>query len=210
MIKLAPLLESEATDKTAQTYGRIKELLQTDHVPKPFLFYGRVESFLQDFYMNFKKFVMGAGKLSEELRAMIALAVCAREGSNEWSTFFADRCQQLGMSEQQVAEVIAVASTNAMYNTFFKFRELSGSSLFDGMGVGLRAHTFGKVSLDEQTVELINIAISNLNVCKPCTAGHVEQVRKLGVSDDMILETIQCAATMMAGIMFLKSFDTDD
>ena len=112
MIKIAPLPESEATDKTAQTYGRIKELLEVDHVPKPFLYYGRVGAFLQDFYMNFKKFVLGEGKLSAELRAMVALAVSAKEGSNEWSTFFADRCVKLGLSEQQVTEVIAVASTS--------------------------------------------------------------------------------------------------
>lgn len=32
-------------------------MLEADTVPSPFLTYGRVEAFLQDFYMNFKKFV---------------------------------------------------------------------------------------------------------------------------------------------------------
>jgi lipoyl-dependent peroxiredoxin subunit D len=92
-----------------------------------------------------------------------------------------------------------------MYNIFFKFRDMSGSELFGGMGVGLRAHTFTSTSLDERLTELINVAISDINGCKPCTAGHVEKCRQLGVSDEALLETIQCAATVAAGATFLNA-----
>jgi alkyl hydroperoxide reductase subunit D len=100
---------------------------------------------------------------------------------------------------------MAVAATNYCYNTFFKFRDLSGSGLFEGMGVGLRAHTFTSVSLDQKIVELINIAVSDINACKPCTSGHVDKARALGLSDDQILECIQCASTMYAGCQFLNA-----
>lgn len=205
MARIAPIPESEATDKTEQTYGRIKELLEVDAVPEPFLYYGRVAPFLQDFYMNYKKFVHKDGKLDAQTKAVIGLAVSGATGSDVWADFFADRCRKLDLSEQQVAEVIAIASTNAMYNAFFKFRDLSGSDLFGGMGVGLRAHTFSNTSFDDKVVELINIAISDINACKPCTSGHVVKARQLGISDDAILETIQCAATMLAGIQYLKA-----
>jgi alkyl hydroperoxide reductase subunit D len=89
-----------------------------------------------------------------------------------------------------------------MYNTFFKFRELSGSALFEGMGVGLRAHTFSSTSLGEKTVELLNTAVSDINACKPCTSGHVTHARELGVTDEQLLETIQCAATVYAVAQF--------
>ena len=95
------------------------------------------------------------------------------------------------------SDVLAVASTNSMYNSFFKFRYLSGSEAFGGMSVGLRAHTFMNTCLDDKTVELINTAISNLNACKPCTSGHVTMSRDL--------EAIQCASTMAAGCSFLKA-----
>ncbi len=206
MVRVPPLSEADVTDdKTARTYERIKELFETDTVPEAFLAYGRVPAFLQDFYMNFKKFVHGEGKLDAKTRTMIALAVSALMGSEMWTNFFVERAKQFEIGEEQVAEILAVASTNYMYNTFFKFRSLSGSDAFEGLPVGLRAHTFSGTSLDEATVELINIAISDLNACGPCVSGHVDKARKLGVSDETILEAIQCTAVMMAGIQFLKA-----
>ncbi|MHC4875741.1 MAG: carboxymuconolactone decarboxylase family protein [Planctomycetota bacterium] len=205
MSRIAPLPESDSAGKTERTYGRIKEMLGTDSVPEPFLTYGRVEAFLSDFYMNFKKFVYEDGQLDARMKAILALSVAGHYGADVWIDFFSDRLKSLGGDDQQVADVIAVASTNAMYNSFFKFRDLSGSDVFGGMSVGLRAHTFMNTSLDEKTVELINVAISDLNACKPCTSGHVDKARQLGISDEALLETIQCAATMSAGCAFLKA-----
>jgi alkyl hydroperoxide reductase subunit D len=205
MSRIPPLPESEAVDKVAQTYGRIKELLETDAVPEMFLAYGRVPAFLHDFYMNFKKFVFSDGKLDAKTKAVLGLAVAARDNCLPWIEFLTARLHTFGMNDQQIAEILAVSATNAMYNGFFKFRANSGSDLFSGMPVGLRAHTFAGTSLDESTVELINVAISNLNACKPCTGGHVEKARKLGISDEAILEAVQCASTMSAGTAYLKS-----
>ena len=73
------------------------------------------------------------------------------------------------------------------------------------MPVGLRAHTFQGTSLDDTTVELINLTLSDINGCKPCTSGHVAKARDLNVSPEAIYEAVQCAATIMSGIQFLKS-----
>lgn len=205
MAFIAPLPESDATDKVAQTFGRIREMLGEAEVPLPFRVYARVPAFLQDFFMNFRKFVQGDGEIDARTRTVIALAVSGGAGSAAWTDFFLRRGRSLGLTEDQLAEVLAVASTNYMYNTFFKFRELSGSDLFAGLGVGLRAHTFHGTSLDDRTVELINIAISDINACQPCVSGHVEKARQLGLRNEQILEAIQCAATMLAGIQFLKA-----
>jgi alkyl hydroperoxide reductase subunit D len=206
MVRVPPLdLASVTDEKTARTYDRIKEMLGTDVIPEAFLIYGQVPAFLQDFYVNYKKFVHGSGKLDEKTRIIIALAVSGISGNEMWTDYFAGKARSQGLSEGAIAEILAVASTNSMYNTFFKFRSISGSDAFDGLPVGLRAHTFRGTTLDEMTVELINIAISNLNACKPCVSGHVEKARKLGLSDDAILEAIQCTSVMLAGIAFLKS-----
>lgn len=205
MARIASVPESEATDKVAQTYGRVREMFGGGTIPEPFLVYGRVPSFLQDFYMNFKKFCYTEGKLDAKTKAIVALAVSGNSESGLWIDYWSGRCRELGLPGEQLADVSAVAATCVMYNVFFKFRDLSGSELFSGMPVGLRAHTFAGTSLDERTVELINIAISDINGCKPCTTGHIEKARQLGVSDEALLETVQCAATMAAGIQFLKA-----
>ena len=205
MLSLPPLPESEATDKVLQTYGRIKEMLGVDQVPAPFLVYGRVPAFLQDFFMNAKKFLFGEGKLTPEQKSLIALCVAAKERSKPWSDFFADRCRRLGVTDQEMQDALAVAATCAMYNTFFKFRDLAGRDIFQGMSVGLRAHTFGATSLDEATVELINVAISDINSCHACVSGHVAKAVELGVSEEAVLEAVQVAATLLAGLQFLAA-----
>ena len=161
MPRIAPLAEADADDQVGKTYGRLKELIGASELPAMFLPMGRVEAFLRDFFMNFKKFVWTGGHIDEPAKAAVALAVAAHAKSEAWTDFYAGRVKSLGGDDQRVADILAVASTNYMYNTFFKFRDLSGSSLFDGMGVGLRAHTFANTSLDEKTVELINIADAN-------------------------------------------------
>jgi alkyl hydroperoxide reductase subunit D len=204
MPRILPVLESDATDKVEQTYGRLHELFGESPLPEPFLLYGRVPAFLQDFYMNFKKCFAADGKLDLKTKMLIGLAVAGHFGCETWADYFAAKTKDLGGDEQTIADVAAVASACAMYNAFFKFRDLSGSDLFSGMAVGLRAHTFGGTSLDEKMIELINLAVSDLNGCKPCTEGHVGQARQLGLSDEQILEAIQCTATLVAGIQFLK------
>ena len=204
MAFLNPVEPASAPESVAQTYGRIQEMFGGD-LPAMFLVYGNVESFLKDFYMNFKKFVYSSGALDEKTRAIIALVVACHSKCPAWVQFFQARAVSLGWTQTEVAEAMAVAATNYCYNTFFKFRDLSGSGLFEGMGVGLRAHTFTSVSLDQKLVELINVAVSDINACKPCTSGHVDKSRALGLSDDQILECIQCASTMYAGCQFLNA-----
>lgn len=208
MSRIPPLPESDAADKAAQTYGRLKEFFGDKPLPAVFLPMGQVPAFLSDFYMNFKKFIGTPGALDVPTKAAIALSVSLKEGSRAWSDFYVDHAKANGLNDGQVAEIAAIVATNAMYNTFFKFRELAGSDVFGGMSVGLRAHTFQGTSFDEKTVELINVAISDLNACHPCVSGHVKKLRNLGVSDEAIHEAIQCTAVAYAGVQFSKSAES--
>lgn len=205
MSLVPPLPYADAPEKVQQTYARLQELLGTSELPEVFLVLGRVEPFLRDAYMNLKRFVWTDGALDARTKAAIGLAVACHARSRPWIDLLAQRCAAVGWSPEQVHEIVAVAATNYMYNTFFKFRDLSGSSLFDGMGVGLRAHTFGSTSLDSRTVELLNTAVSDINACKPCTSGHVASAREQGVTDEQLLESIQCAATVYAVAQFTNA-----
>ena len=200
-----PVSPSEAGDDVAKLYGRFADALELDALPEAFHAYGRSEPFLKDLFMNVKKFVVGDGPLDAALRSKIGLAAACHAKSAAWVGLFRDRLAKLGVEEQGVADVVAIASTNYMYNTFFKFRELSGTDRFTNMSVGLRAHTFAGTSLPESEVELINIAISDLNACKPCVSGHVEKAKQLGLKDEQMLEAVQVAGIVYAGAMYLNS-----
>ncbi|MCG6156935.1 carboxymuconolactone decarboxylase family protein [Rubinisphaera margarita] len=205
MLGLKPVAEENAEGKVAQVYGRLHDLLGPEPLPEGFLLMGNVEPFLGDFYMNFKKFVWSPGKIDENSKAAIALAVAVHAHSKYWVEFYTQRCRDLGWGEQQLAELVAISTTNYMYNTFFKFRKISGTDRFDGMPVGLRAHTFSSTSLEVPLIELVNIAISDLNACEPCVQGHISKANEVGVSHEMMLEAVQCASTVYAGCQFTSA-----
>lgn len=200
-----PVAESDGLDKAVQAYSRIKEILGLDEVPEIFRYMGNVPSFVHDFFMNYRKFVLSAGKLSEKDKMLIAIAVAGQAGSQTWMDYLKEVAEKKEITEQEMVDALAIGATNSMYNVLFKFRDISGREIFEGMPVGLRAHTFQSTSLDDSTVELINLALSDINACKPCTAAHVEKAKKEGVADEAIYEAIQCAATMIAGTQFLRS-----
>ena len=205
MAFVEPVSAERAEDKAAQAYERIREVLGVTEIPEIFRYFASVPAFLHDFFMNFRKFVLSAGKLDEKRKLLIAAAVVGQGGSSRWLDFLATFAEARGVSRVELAEALAVGATNSMYNVLFKFRDISGTDVFNGMGVGLRAHTFQGTSLDEMTVELINLSLSDINSCKPCTSAHVAKVRQSGVADEAIYEAIQCAATMVGGVQFLRS-----
>lgn len=200
-MRIPPLPSAAAPEKVAQTYERFQELVGGE-VPLALQQFGQIEPFLRDFFMNFKKFVCSEGALDLQTKAVIAYAAACQAKCGPWIDLLAVRARSQGLSDSQLAEIAALVSTNAMYNTFFKFRDLSGSELFSGMGVGLRAHTLSATSFDERRAELISTVVSNLNGCRPCTSGHVDSARKLGATDEQLLEAIQCAATIAAACQF--------
>jgi alkyl hydroperoxide reductase subunit D len=197
--------EELAGEKAKQVFERIREVLGVQEIPEIFRYFANVPAFLQDYFMNFRKFVLGAGKLDEKRKLLIAAAVAGQFGSMRWLEYLSTFAEGRGVTREELTEALAVGATNSMYNVLFKFRDISGSDVFGGMSIGLRAHTFQGTSLDESTVELINLSLSDLNGCKPCTAAHVMKARQLGISDEAIYEAIQCAATITAGAQFLRS-----
>ncbi len=98
---------------------------------------------------------------------------------------------ELGHSDAVLNDAVAIAATCSMYNTLFKFRDLSGKDYYAGLPVGLRAHTFSSQLLSEQIVELINLVISDLNGCKPCISGHLEKAAQLGLAEEVIYEAFR-------------------
>jgi alkyl hydroperoxide reductase subunit D len=197
MFELTPVAEADAEGKAAQAFKPIKEVMQVDEIPEIFRYMANVPIFVHDFFMNFRKSVLGSGQLDDRNRLLIALAVAGQTGSAVWIEFLSALAATKEISDRD----IAVASSNSMYNVLFKFRDIAGTEIFEGMPVGLRAHTFQGTSLDEQTVEMINLTLSDINGCKPCTSGRVAKARDLNIAP----EAVQCAATMMSGIQFMKS-----
>ena len=156
MAFVQPIEPGMATDKVAQTYERIREVFGSTEIPEVFQFMATVPAFLHDFFMNFRKFVLAAGKLDEKRKLLIAVTVAGQAGSPFWLNYLRTFAAAKSVTDEEIVEALAVGATNSMYNVLFKFRDISGTTVFDGMGVGLRAHTFQGTSLDDMTVKPSN------------------------------------------------------
>lgn len=195
-----PLAPEQAPEAVAKVYDRIKETIGNGEVPLGYQMMGNVESFVNDSYMNFRKFVFdGAGKLDPKQRRVVVLATSSAMNCVHCVRYHAKGSVAAGiLTEAEVAEVLAVTATCAMYNTYYKFQDLAEDTAFDGRTAGLRAHAFQKTSLGEQLTELINIVVSNINGCKKCTSGHVKKALQLGLTHEHIDEAVKVSATIAA------------
>ena len=64
---------------------------------------------------------------------------------------------------------------------------------------------FAEGALDEPTKQLIAIAVSHVTQCPWCIDGHVKAARRLGVTDQQVMEAIWVAAEMRAGAAYAHS-----
>lgn len=194
-----PIPPEKAPENIQSIYERIKETIGNGSVPVGYQMMAHVEPFLQDSYMNFRKFIKdGAGKLDPKTRYAIALAASSANNCRHCVAHHVKENAAAGWSEKEIAEILAVTATCAMYNSYFKFQDLAGDDRFKSFSVGLRAFTFAKVSLDQKLVELINIVVSNINGCHKCTSGHTAKALDLGVTPEEIDEAVKVASTMAA------------
>lgn len=194
-----PITPENAPESTNAIYERIKETIGKGKVSLGFQMMGHVDPFLQDSYMNMRKFIEeGSDLLDRKTREALVLATSSANNCAHCVRSHAKQALEHGWTETQVAEILAVTATCAMYNNYYKFKDLSGDDAFKGFSVGLRAHTFQKTSLGDTLVELINIVVSNINGCEMCTSGHVQKALQLGLSHEQIDEAVKVAATMTA------------
>ena len=202
---LQPLAAADLGEKAAETLARVRELFGAEPIPEPFFVYARNPAFLHDFYMNLKRFVLTPGKLQLKSKLLIAYCAAVVLDCRTWRDVFAARLESVGATEAEIAGAASVAATCAMYNVLFKFRDMAGSDAFRGMPVCLRGFALAGSGLDEKTVETINVAVSDLNGCKPCTAGHVARALEIGVSEEALYEAVQAAAAVASGAVFLRA-----
>lgn len=194
-----PLSPEAAPESTRSIYERIKETIGNGQVSVGFQMMGNVEPFLQDSYLNYRKFVKdGAGKLDAKQREAIVLASSSAMNCIHCVRAHAKDALAVGWTDKEVAEILAVTATCAMYNTYYKFQSLSGDPAFEHLAPGLRAHTFQKTSLGEALVELICIVVSNINTCAKCTSGHVQAALQAGLTHEHIDEALKISAVMAA------------
>ncbi|MDK2971051.1 MAG: lipoyl-dependent peroxiredoxin subunit [Candidatus Sumerlaeota bacterium] len=188
---------AETTEKAQRALERLKETFKVESLPASLAELAHSESGINDLYMNLKRQLEG-GKVEQKDKLLIAIGVATAAGSRDAVTFLGAAAREAGVTPQQIADAIGVATVCTLFNSYYKFRHLAQDEAFEAFKAPFNANSFMKTELSPVQTELLNIAISTFNGCDVCVKGHLNKTRALGVSDEQIDETIKVGAIATA------------
>jgi len=108
--------ESEAAGKVKAIFEEIKAVLQVPFVPEIFRALGFKPDQLEAIWTQVKG-LYGSGCLDVKTKSLAALAVAAAQRSSYFVTIHAIALKRLGASDQEIAELLEVASLATALNT---------------------------------------------------------------------------------------------
>ena len=190
----------QAPAEAQKLFEQIKSAFGTDEVPTEYRMMGQVPAFAGDAFQNMRQQIRedGAGPLDQPTREALALAASVANNCKSCTRAHAQACQAAGWSEAQVAEILSVTATAAMYNTFYKFQHGVSDEDLTATKPRLRAHTWRGTSLDTELVELIALLVSVINSCDHCIEAHTQKALDAGVSREGIQHAMRIASVMTA------------
>jgi alkyl hydroperoxide reductase subunit D len=201
-----PLNPGDAPSESQSTLEQVKGENGNGEVPTEYQMMAHVPAFLGDAHANRQKYVdHGSEALTHPHREALALATSVANNCKSCTRAHAQACEQAGWSEAEVAEIVAVASTGAMYNFFYKYRDAVSDEHLKGIKPMLRAHTWRGTSLDTVLVELIATIVSVVNSCHHCIDAHTNKALEAGATHEQIEAAIRLAAAMTAYNTYFRS-----
>lgn len=164
---------------------------------------------------KFKEFAQkvyrGGGALDLKTRELIAVA-CASVGRCPHCTDgHLAKAKEVGASEEEIAEALAVAWSQGGGTQVFwmreEFDELLGENWrheyvpeVDRAFWAFKDAVYESGALERKTKELIAIAVSSMLRCRGCTRDHVESAFKAGASKAEVAETLAVLWLIGSGV----------
>lgn len=108
--------ETLATGKVKQIFEEIKSTLGVPFVPEIFRALGMKPDHLEAVWMQVKG-LFGSGALDVKTKILVALAVAAAQRSNYFVTIHSVALKRLGVTDEEIAELLEVASLSTALNT---------------------------------------------------------------------------------------------
>jgi AhpD family alkylhydroperoxidase len=124
------------------------------------------------------------------------------------------KAKQVGASEEEIAEALAVAWTQGGGTQVFwmkdDFAELLGENWrqefipeADRAFWDFKREVFEEGALDRKTKELIAVAVSSMLRCRHCTRAHIQAALKAGASRPEIAETLSVLWVIGSGVQIV-------
>lgn len=150
--------------------------------------------YAKDLKLNLQS-VLGESSLSLPQRLGTALAVAAATRSLRLKEALESEArEQVGPAV--VEDALAAAALMGMTNIFYRFRHLVGKEDYAQLPARLRMNRLAKPAADKLDFELFCLAVSAVNGCELCVRAHEDTLRKGGITEAQIHDSIRIAATL--------------
>lgn len=196
--------EADAQGQVREIYKRIKESLGINRVPAIFKAMAHVPTFLSEMLDNHLK-TMSDGVLDRRTKELIALAVASAQGCPYCVDVHATVGRQVGLTEGQIAETIALTSIMTSHNHFQKFKDHGGDDSFKPLRSGLAESLLKQKSLTDLQAELIYVCVSTINSCFTCTRYHVNKAKQAGATSHQFTEALAVMNLMLVYTTYVNS-----
>ena len=108
--------ETQATGRVKEIFEDIKETLGLPFVPQVFRAIASNENQLEAVWTQVKG-LFGSGSLDTKTKALVALAVAAAQRSSYFVSIHAMALKRLGVTDEEIAELLEVTSLATALNT---------------------------------------------------------------------------------------------
>jgi len=202
--------ETVITDRGKRALDRLKEVFSASDLPAGWTAFAASDNGINDLYMNLNR-QLGEGKLERKTKLLIAVAVASAKGSADAVQFFGRAAVASGRTAIDVMEAIGAATTCSMFNGYYRFKDQipeEDRATFEAFKAPFNANVFVKPALSLLENEAICIAVSSLNGCHKCVAGHIAKGKTVGLTDEQIDEIIRAGAAAAAAAQVALALGT--
>jgi len=102
------------------------------------------------------------------------------------------------LDDATVEAARAAATIMAMNNVYYRAQHLMEDAELRKLPARLRMNVIGKPGIDKIDFELMSFAVSALAGCGQCLTAHLNEIRKVGLSNEGVQSSLRIASVLNA------------
>lgn len=160
--------------------------------------------YLKDLKINVGNVLNNTQYLNRKEALLLALAVAVNEKFDVLKESFTGLATEAGVTDTEIAEVIACTSLMNVNNIFYRFRHFMQKDFYNNQPAGIKMGIMMNPVLGKEFFELMSLVISSVNGCEMCVTSHEQSVLQQGSTESKIFEAVKLGAIIKGLITVLS------
>ncbi|HEU0227968.1 MAG TPA: carboxymuconolactone decarboxylase family protein [Arachidicoccus soli] len=160
--------------------------------------------YIKDLKINVSNVLNNTQFLSSKETILLAYAVAVNEKNNLLKESFVAKAEEIGITQEEFAEVISLTSLMNVNNIYYRFRHFANKDFYNNQPAGIKMSIMANPILGKETFELISLMVSAINGCELCVQSHETKLINEGTPESKILEAVKLGAVLKGLITVLS------